>query len=893
MRVSSAIVAVLPAGAGSCFASLRIRLDRIAECHRWIAAIAAVFLLIDIARTTQIRAAELPRDNDEAIERYFDGLRDRRLFSLAETVCLTQLERNELTLKERTAIVIELSRTFVAHAAVAPTFDDQAELLQRARGAIDELLASSARHPQRVVLEAQSAFVAASEVELLRWQHELSPLSVETRDKALGLSEGLLTTFDLLIARMADELRNRLRILEAERLSPFRMRGLKRVAEYRLGMLLLDRARLFDPVSPDRAEALLAAKERFRELAGGEPNEFVTLQSQLGLVTATRLSGDLTAALRMAEALLADNPPPAIRDEVVAEQAATLLKLGRLTDAADVLRAERRHPQEASGRLLYLNVRLLLELSDLAAKKQDEVLAGELHDEAVAFAARAQTDTPGYWAQRSRRLLHAEKATSEYGSEAAPVIERGRSLFAAGQVAAAIDSYRVGWQLLRENGRTEQAAEIGYMFGSLLLNEEQFAEAATTLEEVTDLATGTPRAAEADFLRLYALARLYQQQPSRTRREAYMAALEHHREAYAETPGFGEATWMLARLQELRLQTTQALRLYTEIPADHPRHDEAVVAIARCGETILDRLRKLDKPRADWEAAIVGELAPYVRPLSNGDAPLSAPQVELLLRTARLLLSFEQPDFDSADRLLDRVLAAKPAPLVNVADSDPESAAQRAALEQSQRTAQALKVVSLAGTGRPAEARRLLDRLGSTQSDSLADVLKALAEASMAEIDAATSAAFGQLQVRAMELSTVDLDTLPIERQIPLRLALADAHEQSGMAGSAARELEVVVAARPDDEGLQRRLARLQLASGERALIAKAKVTWRSIENRLKAGSNDWMEARRRVIECSLALGENDEATKLLQITRLLYPDGGSDETRAALAKLGADLQSR
>ncbi len=258
-------------------------------------------------------AAELPRDNDAAREIYFDGLRERGLYSLAETVCLTQLEQSEMTLPERTAIVVELSRTFAAHAAVSPAFEDQSELLQQARFVIDDLLASSALHPQRLLLEAQSAFVAASEVEVLRWQNELSPLPGKSREQALQLSGSLLLTFADLIERMTDELRNRPRAASSERLSPYRIRGLKRTTEYRLGMVLLDRARLLEDGSADQAEALLAAKDQFRDLAGGEPEATITTQSQLALITVTRLSGDATVALRMCETLLEDQPTSATK----------------------------------------------------------------------------------------------------------------------------------------------------------------------------------------------------------------------------------------------------------------------------------------------------------------------------------------------------------------------------------------------------------------------------------------------------------------------------------------------------------------------------------------------------------------------------------------------------
>jgi hypothetical protein len=865
--------------------------DRLRSLAALVAALAVVTAWV--ASRTPLYATELPHDNDAARELYFNGLRERGLYSLAETVCLTQLEQSDMTLPERTAIVIELSRTFAAHASSSAAFEDQTELLQRARFVIDDLLASSVLHPQRVLLEVQSAFVAASEVEVLRWQDELSPLPGKAREQALQLSESLLVTFADLIERMADELRNRPRVVSSDRLSPYRIRGLKRTSEYRLGMLLLDRARLFEAGSADQAEALLAAKDRFRDLAGGEPDERITLQSQLSLIEATRLSGDAAIALRMCETLLEDQPPAGIRNEVIAEKIESLLALDRSTDAADELREFRRNPQMATGRLLFLNVLVLLGLSEVAAENGDASLATELRYEAAGFAARAGVETPGYWSLRARRLITAGDAVAEFGPEAAPHVERGRSFFKAGQIADAIVSYRTGWQLLRESERVEQASEVGYTLGSLLLNEDQFEEAQAVLNDVAAVAAGTPRAVQADFLRLFALARLYQRQPSRVRREAYVAALEQHREEFPEADSFGDATWMLAQLQEARLQTTLALRLYTEIPESHARHGQAIVGVARCGETILDRLRKLGKPRADWEAAIMGEIAEQVRPLANGDAPLTASEGELLLRTARLLLSFQQPDFSSADRLLDRLIVAQAAVPESADVPLAESAAARQTFVSFQRSAQALKVVSLAGTGQSLDAKLLLNRLGTDQPDSLADVLKLLAEASGAKIDRATGSVLGELQVRAMELSTVDLDSLPIERQIPLRLALADAHEQSGMAGSAARELAIVSDALPADRALRWRLARLQLASRELDLIVKAKGVWRGIENQSKAGSNDWLEARRRVIECCLALDQTDEAGKLLKITMLLYPQGGSPETRDALDRLAKEHKPR
>ena len=102
---------------------------------------------------------------------------------------------------------------------------------------------------------------------------------------------------------------------------------------------------------------------------------------------------------------------------------------------------------------------------------------------------------------------------------------------------------------------------------------------------------------------------LFRDEPSRERREAYMAALDEHRQAYPQSATAAEAAWMLAQLQERRRQTTQALQLFATIPKGHPRYGEALVGMARCSETILNRLKRLGKSVSEWEPAIVSLLS--------------------------------------------------------------------------------------------------------------------------------------------------------------------------------------------------------------------------------------------------------------------------------------------
>ncbi len=90
-----------------------------------------------------------------------------------------------------------------------------------------------------------------------------------------------------------------------------------------------------------------------------------------------------------------------------------------------------------------------------------------------------------------------------------------------------------------------------------------------------------PRSPSAHVLAAYALGRLYDAQKTKARREAYTAALEGHLARFKDSPTTGDARFMLARLEEQRLQTTRALPHYLAIPADHPRGLDATASAAR------------------------------------------------------------------------------------------------------------------------------------------------------------------------------------------------------------------------------------------------------------------------------------------------------------------------
>ena len=120
---------------------------------------------------------------DETHTRYFEQLRQRGLFSLAEGEALSRLTTQGLSLAARTSFSIELSRTFTEHAGFVSD-EQREELWERARTIIQELLDRDRLNPRSVLLEGQLASVSVSEGDWQRAERALRPFDDQLLNRA-------------------------------------------------------------------------------------------------------------------------------------------------------------------------------------------------------------------------------------------------------------------------------------------------------------------------------------------------------------------------------------------------------------------------------------------------------------------------------------------------------------------------------------------------------------------------------------------------------------------------------------------------------------------------------------------------------------------------------------
>jgi tetratricopeptide (TPR) repeat protein len=625
--------------------------------------------------------------------------------------------------------------------------------------------------------------------------------------------------------------------------------------------------------------------------AEGYPGEDVTWNSQVLLARAARLRGAGPRALQVLNTLQQAQPPAAVMDAVMAERSRVLLNQKKFSEAYQQLQEYLKMRRPLPGELGVLGMQLLIEQWQAAHQQKATNLTTESQSAIESQIQQLRREVGGYWAYRGELLLEQAYESRELGPELAASIRAARTLFHNGRVPQSIETYARAARAAMQADKPDLAFNLAYTRGSIQLEAQDYQEAATSFQELVRQFPENSRTADADLLAAHALGKLYEQNPTKTRRVDYTAALEAHRARYTGQPTAAEAAWMEAQFEERRQQDSSAVKLYATIPAAHPRHAAAQVAIARCYEKILDRVHAAQQPAAAWEAEAVSQLQALL-PEFQLDRKLNSEQAEIALRLARILLHRQPPDFTGAERWLGWIFDSAP-PLAKQPAVPPEPAVVPAdAWKTLHASAMKWRVVSLAGQGKHAEAEALLNQLTQSSPAELLPILDGLTQL-VTESPAKTQRSLGELQLNtALRLGKVR-DRLSPAEQRRLDLCLAQAYVATQQNERAIQIYETLLKGAPRDRALLTSFGTLLLKCGTPLCREKGLAIWRKLEAEHPAGTLPWLEARLQVAQCLLELGQYDQCLKLIGVTRLLYPKLLDTAHQERLAKLEAECRQR
>lgn len=805
-------------------------------------------------------ASSSPLPAAEDLSRYFQQLRQRGLFVVAEHYAVSRLADTRLAPDRRTDLVVELSRTLAEHAEYANP-QQRDELWERALHVVQDELT---RKPLRAeLLTAQAAFLAATRARALRWEVTVAPEDGPLRARwqtslttALQLVEALCESLE---ATLKSTRRGEGQLLLHE------VRQLLLAARCDQGELLRDWAALRNSDDPERASDLVDAATAFQRGQAGTVDARIAARCQLGLADCTRLQRDFDRARKLCDDIEKKHPelPPDLRDALDACRVRIWLDEGRPLQGAEYLLRVRQARHVLSGELWLVQLESLLILRDVARQKGNAPLVQNLEEEAQLALARVAEQAGGSWTRLCHLLWDRDRSQQTYGPELDRLMRTARADYLGGRLQPALVSYRAAHAASVAAQLNELAHELQYTLGSILLEHGDFAAAATEFQQLAGVQPAHERTASAHLLAAYSLGRLYDAQRTQSRRTAYASALEQHLMKFAADATADDARFMLAQLEEQRLQASKALPLYLAIAPGHARYISATLGAARCQEQILRRLQLLERESVSFHTAAVNELRRRITPwLESGD-PWTADQAEVVLRLVELQLHQAAVDYGTLTQLLDQFDRARKAQ-----ENGGDETARWQALED---RALPLRMLALAGTGRSLDSRALLS------SPALHEPARAYAV--VQGLDRLTQSSSTphfvdliDLLLSVVERLTPQRDQLAAGDRIAFDLIATRAYLTAGRTAAGLQIAKALQQQFAKDPARLEELARIVADSSERATLTLTLELWQHVERQTQAGSPAWLQARLGGIDAHRRLGDVAKARQLLNVTKLLYP---------------------
>lgn len=846
---------------------------------------AIVALLVSICSATGAASARAaPAGKPGSIEarpqigaprdvQFLQGLRQRRLFELAEKHCDDLLADSRLDDRRRAALTIELSRTLAQHALESPPAA-QAALWRRARAVVDDFAKAHAQSPQLLVVRAQGALAELAQGEEARETAQLAGQGDAALEEARGVLRGACERLRKLHTDVAAAIKRQPRgaAAPAEQLSTAQLLSLEMNLRHELARALLNQGLCYPTTSADRVNSLSQAMELLKSLEQQELEPKLAWSVSLDTVAALRAMDDYPAARRRLAALEKKEPPPAIAPRLRVERILLALARGQIDEALNEAGRSGPRPHADWAPAEYAQLEAYTTAWQKASERKDAGEAARWERTAVDQVRAIEQVHGPRWSRKAESLLASSIASSDVAPSTALLIRLAGSYYRGGKFDEALAAFD------RASTTARQAGDAGAAFDAALAAatiERERKELRGAIDRYRKLAIEWPKnakAAEAHLLAVHAAAQLAAgQQPPKL--DEYKQLLAEHVANWPTAATASQAWWWLGRLAEHEHNPREALWAFQHVKPDHPQYAEAIEAAGRCYAQLVAESRGQE---AEHERLAVEAVSYFERIIAAAKSrPKDDPAARAAaLAAARIALADLPQGAAQAEALLTAALA-------RAGDPPPEW----------KTTARGLLVAALAASGQIDQAEKLLQQIPINATDDALAVSQLLGEArGRASGDAARKLARLELTLLddlLLARETIDPNTLPsIARQRAAALAAA------GRRAEALAALTALAAENPRDGQTQEDLAAL-LAGGDRESQKAALEQWRLVASKSRPGSPRWLRAHYGLARTQLDLGNPQQASNVIKLVAATHPDLGGAQLKASFERLRAACEER
>jgi hypothetical protein len=803
-----------------------------------------------------IVAIALPACAQSLDARFIDGLRERRLFGLAEGYCADRLSRIPPGDPIEAELTVELVRTLAIHAANAP-LDQREALWRRSRNIAEGFLRQSPSHPRAVLVRFQDALTLLAQGDIGRQELETGTRradQLETTRQALRQASGILEALD---KELKSEIPRRRR--PAQRPGELSANDLTRLHEqvlHQLARASKCRGLLFERGSDDRLSLLLAANGVLEQLLTQVPEqESLHASIQLDLAECQRLLGQYAEAASAAAAVDHDGVAAETRLAARAELLRIAIAQNDFSAARRLLDGDDSTTGQSSAELDLARLEALLAFSRVAgegkrisvkdAARPQEI--ARIYEQQAADQAELLEKTHGpYWGRRASQRLIAALPRSAMSS--APLIARAADgFYLKGDIDQAIAAYDDAAAQAKAKGDFQTAFEQSYK--AALAEQKRGATGAATnrLRVLANTYSTHPQASQAHLLAAWNAG-----QVAATDSAAVGLYEELLREQLASWPtaeSADQARLWLGKLREGKADWPAAIAAYASVSRASPHYTAAVSELARTWRQELASLAAAGRPTSEAAAEAIRF---FQRALLGADNRWPERWTEAdrtaALAAAELIVAYQSGSSSDADNLLRQAIAGS---------FDATPAWQAAAQAQ-------LVVVLAAQGGRQNDALAELRAITDASGDKLLAVLEGLSLVAARSSDRARQQ-IAAIQLEATTLVAKNRQSLTTQQHLTLLRVQVEALASIGRTDEALAGYEQLAQQNPDSGAVQTGYAKLLLTSPDAVQLKKALEQWRVVASRTPPRTPQWFEAKYSVALAQFKLGDRAGAATLLR----------------------------
>lgn len=794
---------------------------------------------------------------DHSRQPFIDGLLERRLYPLAAQYCQDQLARGDLSQTRRTALVVDLSRTYTTWAIHSPPAE-RADRWKRAEGVIEEFLAREKENPFQMLARRQAALVPLAQGALALQETESAGepepfLQIARQQLHKGIR--MLEQLRLDVGRQLDQgTFNE----NQEHLTPNQLAILRRRINAQFANALLNQARCFPEPSPERINALQRARQPLQSLAAvRNPIEWT---SRLQFLTCLRLLGEVEPLRARAEQYLEEHPADDVVAGIQMELARQFSTEKKYLEALDLLGISRPSGPRVRAEIDFLELELLL----VAATQTSGKKAKQWLQRASNQTHNIEREHGPYWMRRAESLL-GRYVTSATGTQDAKMLARtAQGLYRAGKFPEALDLYDRAAKRAAGAGQASRAFQFAYTAAMIEHQRQKYTEARKRLLKLARENISQSQAAEAHLMGVYNFAQSLRGQPDPDL-NTYLQLLREHLDHWPEAATANQARIWLAKIYEARKQWDQAAKLFDKVDPASTQFPAAVSGAATCYEQHCQALARRQDPALREEATeAANRLEAVARKLLEKPNTANATTAVIAANgSAQIRMQYTGKGFQQVDQLLQAVLNILPE----------NSLALRARLRL-------LRVYALAGQrNQMAAAKRELMAVEVPPAPDLLRLIEGL-NVLLANSKQGPREKLAQLQLACFEKLDLDRNGLDKNRPIELPLAEAVALAAADRSHEALTILKALALKNPQNGSVQTAYATLLLQEDDPNAWNMALAKWREIESRSQHKSPRWFEAKYAQADLQKKLGNPQQAARIIRMTQVLHPNLGGEKMK-------------